>query len=155
MAETNLTAEAILGLQDREVRAVRVPEWGEGAVVHVRSMSGEERDEFDAEQAELGKDGEQGRDRLWRARVLVRVLCDAQGELLFKPVTKQDGRRAWPSAVVTQLAARHVKALDRLVTVAMRLSRLGSAEEAELLGNSGGGLSAASGSGSPETAGAR
>lgn len=130
---SNLTRDDILALQDLPVEAVRVPEWG-GRTVHVRAMMGSERDSWEAEQYALSQGGT-ARDLLdFRARFLVRCLCDAGGTLLF---TLGD---------VAALGKRSAAALDRLYEAAKRLSKLSKQDEDALLGNSAGAPSGASGS---------
>ena len=136
MTSKNLGATDILGAADREIRPVRVPEWG--GTVHVRSMSGAERDAWEEEQLarsrEGEKDGDKDRDlRDFRARFLVRCICDEKGELLFAPKDAED------------LSKRNGRALDRLYAVAQILNGLSKQDEAEILGNSAGGRSSASG----------
>lgn len=134
MTEKVLSAAEIGAAQDAVVKRVRVPEWG--GTVCVRGMTGDERDDFEAEQSRLG--GPEGRDmKSLRARLLVRCLCDEQGRLLYTP----DAHR--------QLGARSARVLDRLYAVASRLSGFGRREEAELLGESDGDPSSAAGTASP------
>lgn len=69
------------GRNPRRSRPVDVPEWG--GTVHVREMSGAERDEYEYG---LSKSQEAGAVmRNFRARLLVHCLYDEQGNRLFQP----------------------------------------------------------------------
>ena len=136
MTSKNLGAGDILAADDRKIEAVRAPEWG--GTVHVCSMSGAERDAWEEEQILRGREGEKGGDkgldlRDFRARFLVHVICDEKGALLF---TSKDA---------PALGQRSALVLDRLYAVASKLNGVTPQDEAELLGNSEGGRSSASG----------
>ena len=68
-----LTREGILGAKDLPVKAVPVPEWGEGEVVYVRTMTG------------IEVEGLRGisEDENYFGRFAATVLCDEQGERVF------------------------------------------------------------------------
>lgn len=106
-----LTRDQILQFDDLKREEVNVPEWGPGATVFVRTMTGSERDRFEA--AFL-------RDRSdTRARLAVATVCDEQGKLLFTP------------ADMPAISRKSSAALDRIFAVAMRLSRIGKEDVAE------------------------
>lgn len=124
---------AILEAKDLPVEAVNVPEWG--TTVYLRGMTGSERDGWEAEQYALSRGGVAGRDlQDFRARFLVRCLCDADGVLLFS------------ASDAATLGKRSSAVLGRLYDLARRLSGLTKADEDTLLGNSEGAPSGASGS---------
>ena len=127
-----LTRSDILPKNDRPLISVDVPEWG--GAVFVRSMSGHDRDSLESGMIEL--DGSRNMEN-FRGRLAVRVVCDESGERIF---ADEDA-----DAVGKKSAA----ALDRIVSAAAPLNRLGSAQVAELGNVSGGTQSAASGSASP------
>lgn len=113
-----LSKAAILAASDLPTEQVPVPEWG--GTVTVRTMSGAERDAFEASIIE-GKTG--GRLVNVRAKLAVRVLCDDKGARLFD----DDDADA--------LGAKSGKALDRVFDVAQRLNGIGAKEVKELEGN--------------------
>lgn len=118
-----LTKNAILSQSDREIELVEVPEWG--GVVFVRSLSGEERDQFEASIIERN-----GRDvrtnlRNLRARLVVLAACDESGAPIFTP------------GDAAALGAKSAAALDRIFSVAQRLSGLRENDVQELAENFG------------------
>lgn len=118
-----LTKNAILSQSDREIELVEVPEWG--GVVFVRSLSGEERDQFEASIIERN-----GRDvrtnlRNLRARLVVLAACDESGAPIFTP------------GDADALGAKSAAALDRIFSVAQRLSGLRENDVQELAENFG------------------
>lgn len=129
-----LSRNEILAAQDLPREEVRVKEWG-GTVI-VRGLTGAERDAYEASLL-------QGRGVInyenARAKLLVRCLVDEQGERLFS------------DADVDILGAKSAAVLDRLFSVAARLSGLQPGDVEELMGNSGGGGGA--GSRSPSRSG--
>lgn len=108
MAETYLDRGTILAAKDIKTEEVEVPEWG--GTVRVRGMTGSERDEFEAEVAELRRGGVEVRRKHFRARLLLKTVVDEGGKALFAP------------ADLEALGGKSVAALDRLVAVAMRLN---------------------------------
>jgi len=103
-----LSREDILGADDLERELVYVPEWqGE---VFVRCLTGAERDRFEADM--LSDPEEDSRKRFYnlRARLVVLSVCDDKGMPLFM---LND---------VDSLSRKSAKVLDRLFTVAQRLS---------------------------------
>lgn len=116
-----LTKNEILSQSDREIEMVEVPEWG--GVVFVRSLSGEERDQFEASIIERN-----GRDvrtnlRNLRARLVVLAACDESGNPIFSP------------GDADALGAKSAAALDRIFSVAQRLSGLRENDVQELAEN--------------------
>lgn len=116
-----LTRDAILNQSDRVIEAVDVPEWG--GVVHVRSLSGAERDQFEATIVQRnGKDVKTNLRNL-RARLVVLAACDETGAAIFDP------------ADATVLGGKNAAALDRLFAVAQRLSGLRDDDVQEMAEN--------------------
>lgn len=108
MKPTNiLTKSAILAANDLPSESVPVPEWG-GDVL-VRTMSGTDRDAFEA--SLLDKDG---RMQNVRARLVALSLCDANGARLF-----EDNE-------IAALGLKSARALDRVFSVAQRLNGIGA-----------------------------
>jgi hypothetical protein len=118
-----LTREALLAPESLPVEAVAVPEWG--GTVHVRVLTGAERDAFEAANTRIvGR----GRDRKieanlanYRARLAVLVCCDEHGQRIF-----QDDD-------APLLGRKSAAGLDRIVEAAHRLNgmREDSMEQAE------------------------
>ncbi len=101
-----LSKDAILAADDLPRETVSVPEWG-GEVL-VRTMSGTDRDAFEA--SLLEKDG---RMENVRARLVALTLCYPQGDRLF-----DDGE-------IAALGRKSARALDRVFSVAQRLNGIG------------------------------
>lgn len=102
-----LTRDAILKADDLPKETVDVPEWGGGVLV--RSMTGAERDAFEAQMFEGGK----ARLQNLRARLVSQVCVDEQGNRLF---TDED---------IVALGAKSANALDRVFNAAQRLNAMG------------------------------
>jgi hypothetical protein len=113
---TVLSKDAILQAPDMPVETVSVPEWG--GQVCVRTMSGTDRDAFEA--SLIGKQGEVqgGGQQLQnvRARLVALTVCDKTGVRLFT------------DADIPALGAKSAKALDRVFAVAQRLNGIGQQE---------------------------
>ena len=115
-----LTAKEILAVSDIEIEKVEVPEWD--GFVHVKSMTGAERDQYEAAMVTSKRPGE---DRVidmsdLRAKLCSMTICDESGERLF---TEKDVR------VLTEKSAA---ALQRIFKVAQRLSGIGDEDLEEL-----------------------
>jgi hypothetical protein len=126
--------DQILGASDAKVIPLEVPEWG--CKVHLRVMSGSERDRFEASTAEDKRTGRKNLDNI-RARFAVLVLCDEKGERLFA-----DGDAA-------ALGKKSAAALDRILEEGSRLNGIGEQDVRELEGKSASGQSVDSGTSSP------
>ena len=101
-----LSKDAILAADDLPRETVIIPEWG-GEVL-VRTMSGTDRDTFEA--SLLEKDG---RMENVRARLVALTLCDSQGDRLFD------------DSEIAALGRKSARALDRVFSVAQRLNGIG------------------------------
>lgn len=110
----SLNRAAILAVSDLQTEIVDVPEWG--GSVHVRTMSGSERDRFEAEHAkDPSKD--------FRARLAATTVCDESGNALFE------------AADVPSLGRKSCAALDRITEVAIRLNGFSKADQEALAKN--------------------
>lgn len=117
-----LTREHIFQTNDLPTETVAVPEWGgEGAAVHVRTMSGTDRDAFEQEIIEARKEGAELVNI--RARLAVKTVCDASGNRLFI----DDDAEA--------LGKKSGMVLNRIFDVAQRLNGIGPKDVEELEGN--------------------
>lgn len=126
-APAGLSKDAILTADDMRIEAVAVPEWG--GTVFVRSLSGTERDSFEAAILQRNGSDTSVNYRNMRARLAVLALCDRDGNRLFT-----DGDMA---AVGSKSAA----ALQRVFDAASRLNGLSKDDVDELAKNSEGGPS--------------
>lgn len=103
-----LTRDQILGVSDTSIVSVEAPEWG--GVVHVRTMSGADRDEFETAAVALRKSGKlKGQAR---ALFVAFVACDADGNRLF---TLDD---------IDALGKKRANVLERIAAAGIRLNRL-------------------------------
>jgi len=114
-----LTKDQILNVKDYQIEEVEVPEWG--GSVFVRGLTGAERDEYEASMVQFqGSKIKSMEIRNIRARMAAYAICDA------------DGNRVFSSSDVLALSKKSAAALDRIMTVAARLSGM-TAEDQELL----------------------
>ena len=101
----------IFSAKDVTTETVSVPEWGHGASVLVRGMTGRERDGWESENVRVD---EQGKVHLTRensrARLCARCIVDEAGARLFN------------EADTSALGEKCAAALDRIFDVAARLS---------------------------------
>lgn len=102
-----LSKDAILAADDLPRETVHVPEWG--GDVFVRTMTGTDRDAFEA-----GLIGKDGRLENVRARLVALTLCDAAGERVFDDTQ------------IAALGRKSARALDRVFSVAQRLNGIGT-----------------------------
>jgi len=116
----SLTREQILQADDRKVVPVNTPEWG--GQVFVRSMTADERDEYEQDRAEAKGDDADKNLKGVRASLVARTLCDEQGDLLF---TEDD---------VAALGKKSAKAMSRVFNAAAKLNLLTDSDIAELAG---------------------
>lgn len=117
-----LTKDQILNADDLPREPVNVPEWGTGAVVYVRTMSGAERDAFEQSVLDAKRNGTTNLVNI-RARLAVKVLCDEQGKRLFDD---QDAEA---------LGRKSSMVLDRVFAVAQKLNGIGPKDVEALEGN--------------------
>lgn len=113
-----LTKDDILQAKDIEKELVEVPEWG--GSVYVRGMTGEERDKFEAGIVQMrGKDQTLNMVNI-RAKLAGMTICDEEGKRLFS------------DAEISKLAGKSAIALQRIFSVARRLSGIGDEDVKEL-----------------------
>jgi hypothetical protein len=117
-----LTRDQILSAPDLKKERVEVPEWG--GFVWVRGLTALERDRYD--------------ESLLK-RVKGRRLIDATGaraKLVALTVTNEAGQRIFSDADVEALNAKSAAPIDRLFTVAQRLSAVTEEQIEDLVKNS-------------------
>lgn len=78
-----LTREQILQCDDLPKETVKVPEWG--GEVQVRTMTGTDRDAFEASLI-----GKEGRLENVRARLVSLAVCDESGKAMFAHKVKKN-----------------------------------------------------------------
>lgn len=116
------TREQALGCDDMQAGRVPVPEWGEGAEVIVRSMTAEERDDWEVKCIGAGE----SRDiRNFRAKLVAYVVVD------------EDGKRVFTDADIPALGKKNSAAIDRIATKAMKLNGMAQQDLEELAKNFG------------------
>jgi hypothetical protein len=113
-----LTRDQILKADDRRTVEVEVPEWG-GSVL-IRSLTGAERDKFEASTMQ-NKGGKQVQNYAnFRARLVSLCIVNEQGELLFN------------SADIKLLGDKSVAALQRVFNKCNELNGLSDEDVEEM-----------------------
>ena len=126
-----LTKDQILEAQDLQSESVEVKEWG-GSVL-VRTMTGADRDAFEASMITTLADGTRKPNMAnMRAKLVALTVVDDAGNLLFGV------------SDVDRLALKSASALERVFTAAQRINGLGAQAEDLAAKNSVAGLSASS-----------
>ncbi|AEV52072.1 hypothetical protein [Rhodococcus phage REQ1] len=114
-----LSKNDILSVDDRKTVRVSVPEWG-GEVL-VRTLSGRERDEFEASTVKTNKGKQEQNFENFRARFVALCVVDEKGERLFAT-----------RAEVSMLGNKSVAALQRVFNEAQKLNGMTEADVEEL-----------------------
>jgi hypothetical protein len=114
-----LSRDQILGADDLPTEDIEVPEWG--GCVRLRTLTGEERDRFEASSIK-GKGRNRGvnYDNL-RARLVARCAINEEGNPLFG------------EADVRKLGQKSAAALDRLFDAASRMNGIGESDVEDLV----------------------
>lgn len=113
-----LSKNQILSADDRRFEVVPVPEWG--GEVRLRSLTGAERDEFEAKSLTGSGKKQRVNPRHLRARLIAMCAVDEQGSPLFDV------------SDVISLSNKSAAALERLFEVASRLAGLDEEDVEEL-----------------------
>jgi hypothetical protein len=113
-----LNRDDILGASDIVTELVPVPEWG--GDVYVKGMTGAERDKFESGIVEQRGKSQSINMANVRAKLASLTVCDEKGKRLF---TEAD---------VQALSQKSAAALQRVFSVAQRLSGIGDADVEEL-----------------------
>lgn len=113
-----LGREAIFAVDDIQNEDVDVPEWG--GTVRVKGLTGSERDAF--EESCISGKGKQASFKMTniRAKLVAKTVIDEEGNTIFK------------EADVEALGKKNGSALDRVFTVAQRLSGITKEDIEEL-----------------------
>jgi hypothetical protein len=118
------TREQIQQADDFQTRQVPVPEWGDGAVVYVRTISSADRIKFEMS---LQHDNERIREKRReqvKEKLIVLCACDADGSPLF-----QESDINW-------LRGKSARPIERIFEAARVLNGIGEDDVEQLVGNS-------------------
>ena len=126
-----LTKDQILEANDLKTQSVEVPEWG-GSVL-VRTMSGTDRDAFEASMITLSPDGTRKPN-----------MTNMRAKLVALTVVDDAANRLFDASDVDRLALKSASALERVFEAAQRINGLGVDAQDDIAKNSGAGLSASS-----------
>jgi len=116
-----LNKEQIKSVSDLETLDVEVPEWG--GTVRLKSLTGAERDRFEA-----GVVQGQGRNTTVNMQNL-------RAKLVAQSAIGEDGKPLFTEEDVKWLGEKSAKALNRLFNAAQQLSGLSESDVKELAGN--------------------
>ena len=119
--------DGILQSEDRQFEVVDVPEWGPGAQVRVSSLSGSERDTFEASIT------------VRRGTDVTVNLVNARAKLVVLTVVDDEGNRLFTDDDVFEVGKKNALALNRLFEVAQRLSGLTEEDVKEAVAGLGSG----------------
>lgn len=124
LAGESLSLADIMGIDDKRIIKVAVPEWG--GYVFVKALTGKERDAFEASM--LKGTGKQQRvdAQNVRAKLCSLAICDAKGTRIFS--TRES---------IDALGNKSASALSRVYKVASELSGVTDDDVEELVKNSG------------------
>lgn len=112
----------ILGFDDIKTEDVSVPEWG--GVVRVKAMNGFERDAFEGSLVET------------RGKMQVVKMDNVRAKLVAKTVIDENGDLIFTVGDIEALGRKSAAALDRVFSVAQRLSKISDTDVEELIKNS-------------------
>src|ERR1044072_1746226 len=129
MAE--VTRDNIRAYKGKAPEPVEIPEWG--GTVYVRVMTGAERAAFAAETYQHNGRSMKLNRKNFRARLLVRTLCNSAGVPLYS------------AAEAAELGEQPSDILDRLSVVASRINGMTAKDVEDLVKNSPAGQSAGNG----------
>ena len=113
-----LGRDAILGAADQRYETVEVPEWG--GSVRVKTLSAAERDLFDEECYDARKEG---------------GAVDVRSRLVRFSGVDADGAQLFTADDVDKLGRKSSVAMDRIFSVAQRISGIGAPDLEGLEGN--------------------
>lgn len=116
-----LNKEQIKSVSDLETQDIEVPEWG--GTVRLKSLTGAERDRFEASVVQG-----QGRNTTVNMQNL-------RAKLVAQSAIGEDGKPLFTEEDVKWLGEKSAKALNRLFNAAQQLSGLSESDVKELAGN--------------------
>ena len=118
-----LTKDQILESNDLKNEAVDVPQWG--GTVYVRTMTGADRDQFEASMVTVLADGTRKAD-----------LTNLRAKLVALTIVDENGARLFEASDVDRLGLKSAAAIESVFAVAQRLNGLGAKAEDEAVKNS-------------------
>ena len=118
-----LTKDQILESSDLKNEAVDVPEWG--GTVYVRTMTGADRDQFEASMVSIGVDGTRKAD-----------MTNLRAKLIALTIVDEAGNRLFDANDVDRLGLKSASAIERVFAAAQGLNGLGAKAEGEAVKNS-------------------
>ena len=121
-----LAAADILDKDDSHYEDVEVPEWG--GTVRVRSLTADERDAFDESITKLVGNGK------YQTREI--VMKGIRAKLVARSLINDKGERLFTDAQVEALGRKNATVLDRLFSIAQRVSALSKEEVDKMAGKS-------------------
>jgi hypothetical protein len=124
--KTLLTRDAIMEARDIPEEIVPVPEWG--GSVRVVGMTAKERGEYESAFMMEVK-GRRGEPELKRNRAAIKQVRE---RLVVHTVVDENGNRLFTDEDVAALSKKSAAAMERIVTVAQRLSGLTESDIEEL-----------------------
>jgi hypothetical protein len=136
-----LSRDAILKAEDIRTEEVEVPEWG-GSVL-VKSLTGKQRDEFEASLVEQ------------RGRRAVANTANMRAKLVAWSCVDETGNRLFTNADIAELGDHSAAAVNRIYNVAARLSGLSDEDVEGLVADFGSTNGNSSSSHSPKNSGKR
>ncbi len=105
---TALTKDAILKYNDVHIVEVSTPEWGKGAFVYVRGLTGSERDWFESTLSAESENVETFKN--FRAKLCCKVICNKDGKTLFN------------THDIQALGSKNARPIDRIFSKGMEIS---------------------------------
>jgi len=148
-----LSRDDILKAEDTTPEEVPVPEWG--GTVLVRGMTGKERDQFEVSLAEESAGAVQVQRGRAGGRPPGRNLVNMRAKIVARCVVTDEGERMFSDADVAALGEKSGAPIDRIFTVAARLSGMGEEDTEEMAANFAEADGAPSSSASQETSARR
>ena len=113
-----LTLDQIKAADDRKTEVVEVPEWG-GSVI-VRAMSGAERDKWEESIFDM------------KGKKMIRKFDNFRAKLVVKSCVDEDGNLIFTEKDLGWLGSKSAAALDKVASVAQRLSAITKEDVEEL-----------------------
>ncbi|WP_265560939.1 phage tail assembly chaperone [Streptomyces hygroscopicus] len=135
-----LSRDQILNASDLTIREVPVPEWG--GTVHLKALTGRERDAWEAS------------NRILRGSDWIPQPVGARARLLVRAIVDETGQRIFEDKDAAALGEKSGSVIDRLFDIAAELSGVQDSAVEEAAGNSEAALSGSSTSDSPENSAA-
>lgn len=113
-----LSRDQILSADDLPTRDIAVPEWG--GTVRLRTLTGAERDAFEADS--IQQKGGERKVNLYNARARLLSLC----------IVDDNGGRIFSDSDVKALGRKSSRVMDRLVEECQKLNRISESDMDEL-----------------------